>query len=353
MLSRLHIQNFTVFADAKLEFANGLNVIIGSNGTGKSHLLKLAYTAARWSQESSKSSQNDKASLQKRLAEKLTKVFRPDSLGRLARRSADGRQRAEIAVNFAGHKKRDFVFSFATNNKSDVMLDKPPAEYYTEETVFFPTKEMLSMFPNFTSLYRDYELSLDETYYDLCLALERPLLRGPRFQAISKLLDPIEKILNGKISVDNGRFYLKQKGKGEFEIPLVAEGFRKLGTVAYLLANGALAKQSILFWDEPETNLNPAYMQDVAKMLVRLAANGTQLFVATHSLFMLRELSLQIAASEHNNVARCFYALSQGDDGTEISAGKSADDITPIRALEAEIEQSERYLRETSDSNKA
>ncbi|MBC8009783.1 MAG: ATP-binding protein [Burkholderiales bacterium] len=350
MLQRLHIQNFTVFSDVELEFASGINIIIGSNGTGKSHLLKLAYTMARWSQESCKSSQNDKASQQKRLADKLLKVFRPDSLGRLARRGTGGRQRAEVALHFAGHKKRDFTFSFATNSKNDVTLDKQPTEYYSEETVFFPTKEMLSMFPKFASLYRDYDLAIDETYYDLCLALERPLLRGPRFQAISKLLDPIEKILNGKISVDNGRFYLNQKGQGEFEISLVAEGFRKLGAVAYLLANGALAKQSVLFWDEPETNLNPAYMQDVAKMLARLAANGTQVFVATHSLFMLREISLQLGASDFGKVPRRFFALSQGEDGTIISAGANAEAIEPIKALDAEIEQSERYLKETAIS---
>ncbi|MCP5528476.1 MAG: ATP-binding protein [Verrucomicrobiales bacterium] len=72
---------------------------------------------------------------------------------------------------------------------------------------------------------------------------------------------------------------------GAFEIPLVAEGFRKLGTVSYLLANGTLARQSILFWDEPETNLNPAYMVKLAELLVAIARNGTQVIVATHSLF--------------------------------------------------------------------
>ena len=45
MLNRLHVQNFTVFADATFEFSPGLNVIVGTNGTGKSHVLKLAYAA--------------------------------------------------------------------------------------------------------------------------------------------------------------------------------------------------------------------------------------------------------------------------------------------------------------------
>ena len=43
MLKRLHLQNFTVFADADFEFGEGLNVLVGTNGTGKSHVLKLGY----------------------------------------------------------------------------------------------------------------------------------------------------------------------------------------------------------------------------------------------------------------------------------------------------------------------
>ena len=44
MLERLGLKNFTVFQDEILTFSPGLNVVIGANGTGKSHLLKLAYS---------------------------------------------------------------------------------------------------------------------------------------------------------------------------------------------------------------------------------------------------------------------------------------------------------------------
>ena len=44
MLNHLHLANFTAFADAELKFSKGINVIIGANSVGKSHLLKLGYT---------------------------------------------------------------------------------------------------------------------------------------------------------------------------------------------------------------------------------------------------------------------------------------------------------------------
>jgi predicted ATP-binding protein involved in virulence len=43
-LQRLTIKNLTVFSEADLVFCKGLNVIVGENGAGKTHLLKLAYS---------------------------------------------------------------------------------------------------------------------------------------------------------------------------------------------------------------------------------------------------------------------------------------------------------------------
>ena len=43
MLRSLRIANFTAFAEADLRFSRGLNVIVGENGVGKTHLLKLPY----------------------------------------------------------------------------------------------------------------------------------------------------------------------------------------------------------------------------------------------------------------------------------------------------------------------
>ena len=40
MLKSLHLKNFTVFPDANLEFGKQLNVIVGENGLGKTHVLK-------------------------------------------------------------------------------------------------------------------------------------------------------------------------------------------------------------------------------------------------------------------------------------------------------------------------
>ncbi|MCY4260004.1 MAG: AAA family ATPase [Rhodobacteraceae bacterium] len=54
MLKSLTIKDFTVFKDADLKFSRGLNVIVGANGTGKTHLLKLPYSIMAMSAQESR-----------------------------------------------------------------------------------------------------------------------------------------------------------------------------------------------------------------------------------------------------------------------------------------------------------
>ena len=51
MIKTLNVQNFTTLPDATWTFAPGLNVIVGENGFGKSHVLKLLYALLKVSSE--------------------------------------------------------------------------------------------------------------------------------------------------------------------------------------------------------------------------------------------------------------------------------------------------------------
>ena len=42
-VENVHISNFTVFKDCYTDFSKGVNIFIGENGTGKTHLLKAIY----------------------------------------------------------------------------------------------------------------------------------------------------------------------------------------------------------------------------------------------------------------------------------------------------------------------
>src|ERR1700730_9297190 len=128
MLEKMAIKNLTVFPKAELSFARNLNVIVGENGTGKTHLLKIAYTVLAVSAEQRKTdAQASERVLQVRLADKLVSVFRPEQLGRLVRRKP-GRARCDISAEFNEHRM-DVSFNFSTNSQSEVKVAKMPTAW--------------------------------------------------------------------------------------------------------------------------------------------------------------------------------------------------------------------------------
>ncbi len=156
MLRSLHIENFTVFPKADLVFGKNLNVIIGENGSGKSHVLNVAYAAIATSAQRAVSSPMNpptKALLETSLADKLRNVFRPDGIGRLARRRLGGGHTAcKLAFAFAP-KELDMSLQFSTVATSNIKLTKAPSSWADRLPVFLPTRELLSIYPGFVSLY--------------------------------------------------------------------------------------------------------------------------------------------------------------------------------------------------------
>lgn len=349
MLKKLTVENFTVFPKASFEFSPQLNVIVGDNGAGKSHLLKLCYSLAACSfAAGSAVSPPTKQELQKQLADKLLRTLRPDTLGRLVSRK-QGRGRSEVSVTWVGQRAANFSFNFASNSQSEVKLDQAPELYLESATIFVPTREVLSIFPGFANAYRKRELEFDETYYDLVTALEARPLKGARPKDIAPIIEKLEEVMEGRIVVDNGRFYLVLTGdaKGKMEIPLVAEGIRKIAMLAYLLINGELRDKGILIWDEPETNLNPRLIKSVAEILTLLALSGVQVVTATHSLFLLRELEIQRQAliSAGTPLVTQYFALDRRTtEEVKVKQAETLDDVEPVIALDEDLKQSDRYL---------
>lgn len=346
MLDSLTAKNFTAFTSVEFNFSPGLNVIVGENGTGKTHVLKLAYSAIYVSVRSSKEAgagSPTKAYLQSAVAEKLVAVFRPDELGRLARRDRPGRQRCEVKCSFLRTHNR-LAFSFNTASKTDVTIEETPSAWVNKLPVYLPTRELLTIYPGFVSLYETTYLPFEETWRDTCILLGAPLARGPRERSIKALLAPLEEVMGGKVELDvSGRFYLSIGGVS-MEMHLVAEGLRKLAMIARLIATGSLVDKGSLFWDEPESNLNPKVIKVIARTILHLSRGGIQVFIASHSLFLIREIDILIQSAEFEGTKARFFGLHRNDSGVEVGQGDSIDDIGPIDALDEELTQSDRYL---------
>ena len=147
--------------------------------------------------------------------------------------------------------------------------------------------------------------------------------------------------MGGSIELDGERFYL-QSQSGRIEMNLLAEGLRKLAMLARLVATGSLIGKGSLFWDEPEANLNPKVIKLVARTILDLSEHGVQVFIATHSLFLLRELYILQQGEFSKLDVRCF-GLHDSEDGAIIRQGPTIEDVGDITSLDEDLMQSERY----------
>ena len=102
-----------------------------------------------------------------------------------------------------------------------------------------------------------------------------------------------QKISTGKVTLQDDRFYLKPGTQAKLEFNLVAEGLRKIALLWQLIKNGTLEKGSVLFWDEPETNINPKYIPVLAELLIMLEREGVQIFVSTHDYFLSKYIEVK------------------------------------------------------------
>lgn len=340
-VTRVQLDAFGPFESLDLTLSPRLNVIVGENGTGKSQLMKVLYTCTKVLHEASSGPPAlTKGALTTALADKLVGVFRPDRLGRLANRAA-GRKRSRVIVHFDGDSE-PLSFNFAINAASTVAVESVPDHALSDEAVFLPTRELLSIYPGFLSLYENREVEFDETWRDTISLLGLAALRGPRGQSARRVLEPLTSVMEGTVVEEGGRFYVKRPHLGNIEASLVAEGERKLATMVRLVSSGVLLQGGYLFWDEPEANLNPRTQRVVAEAIDVLADQGSQVTIATHSLFLLREL--QMSRTDDADAAR-FIGLSRDENGSV--TGESVldlDDLTVLPSLEAELEQSHRYL---------
>jgi predicted ATPase len=144
--------------------------------------------------------------------------------------------------------------------------------------------------------------------------------------------------------LEDGRFFVHMTNpNAKVEADLVAEGYRKLAMVARLIANGSLDDKGYLFWDEPEANLNPRLIKRLAPLLLDLAQGGVQVFIATHSLYLMRELEV-VRSDRYQTLNTRFFGLRTGSDGVEVSQGGALTQSGDIAALSEDLLQAERML---------
>ena len=308
-IKAIKLERFTAFKSLDFRPSPGINVLVGANGTGKTHLMKIAYAAC------------DASKTRVGFADKLVRIFMPtaNNIGRLVDRD-DANTNCEICVS---RPERQLCVSFTNRTAEAASAQVTGTSRWEEDpvaSVYIPVKEMLANAPGFRSLYSQLNIHFEEIDADILDRAYLPEKRGAVPPERKKLLDSLQTTIEGKVEAQNEVFFL-QTDQGSLEFSLVADGVRKLGLLWLLIQKGMLLEGSVLFWDEPETNLNPKHFELTIGILLKLQRMGVQIFIATHDYVILKELDLQ--RKENDEIV--FHALYR-DDGA-IKCDRSDDYI--------------------------
>lgn len=309
-LSKIKLENFTVFEKEEIAFSPGLNVIIGENGAGKTHLMKLLYAALQ--------SADPKVSF----PHKIVRCFQPDDyrIARLVRKEGKD-MGANVKVSFRNKiedSEKTLSTSFEKHAKGWNALIKGEDGWKAATngvpSTYIPAKEILSNAYNLPAAVEKNNVVFDDTYLDIINSAKVDLSVGKDSPEKKKIMGELERIVGGKALYDANKdeFYLRT-GQTRLEFPLLAEGLRKVALLWQLVNNGILKEGSVLFWDEPEANLNPANLPTIVDILLMMQRNGMQVFVTTHNYILSKYIDVR--STKEDEVA--FLSLYKTDHGAK------------------------------------
>jgi AAA15 family ATPase/GTPase len=329
-IEKAHIQNFTVFENTEMEFVNGVNIIIGTNGTGKTHLLKSLYAICE--------SVNNKGEDVYDISQPYFSVNPME----LVRDKKNRNNRTYVKAYFS--KNSSASYEIIKHEGMKLAADGASYNYadFKVKTIFIPAKEMLAHSRGFLALYNKFKIPFDKTYIDIITNAELPEARES--STLNKeLLKTISNVIHGEVIHENSTFYIVKTSGEKIEFPIEAEGLRKFGLLWKLIKNGLLEKETVLFWDEPEANINPELMPILVELMLELQRKGVQLFIATHSYNLAKYF--EVKRNESDQVL--YHHLYKTENGVQVDSNIYFGQLKDNPIIEADA----RLLDEVIEGN--
>ena len=130
-------------------------------------------------------------------------------------------------------------------------------------------------------------------FYDLARALKFEYTGDVEFPDVYKKLT-CRDVIGGKITLsESGDLSFLENGRN-FSLPVTAMGTANLGILALLIERKVLDENALIFIDEPEAHLHPAWQVVMAEALFELSRQGVNVVIATHSVDILKWLEVQV-----------------------------------------------------------
>jgi len=214
-----------------------------------------------------------------------------------------------------GVERDDQKFYFESSDTFDVSKAR------NNLSVFIPAKEMLTH-SRLEKDYADRNLPFDKTLIDIFNKSGVSTLKNTDDDR-QRLLEMIANIIGGKVIYQNDKYYIDKSDIGQIEFAVEADGYKKLGLIYRLIETGHLGKGSVLFWDEPESNIDRTCIPYVVDILLTLAKHEVQVFLSTHDYLFAKYF--EVKRDEGDSVL--FHSLYKSDMGIKYEHNENFRDL--------------------------
>ncbi|HSI83897.1 MAG: AAA family ATPase [Candidatus Methylacidiphilales bacterium] len=301
MISHVDLDNFGPLHKIRWPKLGAINLIIGNNGSGKTFLLKAIYSALKTVEEHGRG--NTIQSAADILANKLYWTFQVDKIGDLVTKKAGDSLKFNFTID-----KQSFHYSFGKDTAKKITNLESKVKPRSSNSIFLPAKEVLSLHNIILdSRVREKIFGFDDTYFDLAQALAIQPQKGRNYEGFSKSRLELESLFGGKVVFEStSNTWVFKKGSQQFSLGVTAEGVKKIAILDTLLGNRYLDRHSVIFMDEPESALHPTAISKLLDIIAVLAEEGIQIFMASHSYFVVKKLFL-IAQQKGMNIPVLAY----------------------------------------------
>jgi AAA15 family ATPase/GTPase len=294
MLDSLHIQNYRLFKDLKIDKLGQVNLIAGKNNTGKTALLEALRIC--------KSKGN--ATVINNIIYQRGDLNRGNDLETYKTLFYKNDISREIQINV----NRSFYLSLKQNDYSDRLFKKPFIVSILSESDYIEL-DSERVFDNpqdeaiFTSI--DIENKNNLKYWN-------EISLTPLEETIVSVLQIIDKRIS-KVRLDNGvsKVLLKDE-KTPIPLKNLGDGVNRLFTIALALVN---AENNYFLLDEFEVGLHHSVQKQLWEIIFKYAKEWSiQVFVTTHSQDTIE--NFYYVANKYDDMGK-YFILSKVNDNIE------------------------------------
>ena len=168
-------------------------------------------------------------------------------------------------------------------------------------------------------------------FYNLARELTFGYLGDMAFPDVHKRLTSPE-IIGGRVTLTEGGSLNFHEDERIHPLAVTATGVANLGILALLIERRVLNENSLIFIDEPEAHLHPAWQAVMAESLFESARQGARVVIATHSMDILKWLEVHVKKHpEHEElIALNRFPTDDNDpnEDFEIKMAKIMEDLT-------------------------